>query len=313
MSNTPKNDDDLNLAPEDDELNLADEDDPLPSADEATDTDLKLNPSAPTWKVMIVDDEPGIHDATQLALAGFVFKGKPINFISAYSAEEAKSLLKAHPDTALIFLDVVMEENDSGLQLANYIRDTLQNHIVRIILRTGQPGEAPEEDVLLNYDINDYRLKVDLTQGQLFVAMIVGLRAYYDLMSLEIKKMALKQILDIMPIGVCVQDAPHGQPTYLNQRGQQILGKGIDKTATVENIAQVYQFYVAGTSQLYPSEKLPSACALKGKSTHVENIEIHQGEKMTLIESWGQPVFDDKKNVTCGLIIFQDITARHES
>jgi len=218
MSNAPKNDDydDLNLAPEDDELNLADEDDPLPSADEATDTALKFNPSAPTWKVMIVDDEQSIHDVTQLALSEFTFKGKKLSFISAYSAEEAKTLLKAHPDTALIFLDVVMEENDSGLQLTNYIRDTLQNHLVRIILRTGQPGEEPEENVLMNYEINDYRLKVELTQGQLFVAMIVGLRAYYDLINLQIKNINLKQILDSLPIGV--QDAP------------QIIGKGRNKT-----------------------------------------------------------------------------------
>ncbi len=293
MSNT--DDDELNFAPEDDEESLSTESDTA------------------TWKVMIVDDEPSIHDVTQLALSEFTFKGKKLSFISAYSAEEAKSLLKAHPDTALIFLDVVMEENDSGLQLANYIRDTLQNHLVRIILRTGQPGEAPEEDVIMNYDINDYRLKVELTQGQLLIAMIVGLRAYYDLINIQIKNINLKQILEAMPIGVCVQDAPHGQPSYLNPRGQHILGKGIDKAVTVQNMAQVYQFYVAGTSQLYPSKKLPFVSALEGKESHVEDIEIHQGEKITQIESWGQPVFDDKKNVTCGLTVFQDVTVRHES
>ncbi len=167
---------------ENDALVLADED------DEEKDSSLDY------WKVMIVDDEKEVHEVTQLALEGLVFQEKTIAFLSAYSAEEAKSLLKAHSDVALIFLDVVMEENDSGLKLVKYIRESLQNRFVRIILRTGQPGEAPEGSVIINYDINDYKLKLELTQNKLFAATISGLRCYRDLIILESNKVALKKM-----------------------------------------------------------------------------------------------------------------------
>jgi signal transduction histidine kinase/HPt (histidine-containing phosphotransfer) domain-containing protein/BarA-like signal transduction histidine kinase len=134
----------------------------------------------PTWKVMIIDDDPEIHNAIQFGLSDFFFEEKGLTLISGYSSEQAKSLLNAHPDTALIFLDVVMEENDSGLTLVHYIRETLKNQLVRIILHTGQPGAAPEESVIVDYDINDYRFKAEMTQRKLFVTMTAGLRAYRD-------------------------------------------------------------------------------------------------------------------------------------
>jgi CheY-like chemotaxis protein len=331
MSNTPKNgdddflDDNLNLSEEDDDddfLNLVDEEEPL--LDETTaatphlakDEENKLpfiNPSAPTWKVMIVDDEQEIHDVTQLALMDFTFHGKSLTFISAHSAEEAKSLLKAHPDTALVFLDVVMEENDSGLQIAKYIRETLQNPLMRIILRTGQPGEAPEKDVIVNYDINDYKLKVELTQRKLFVTMVAGLRGYYDLMTIEINKISLKQTLEAMPVGVCVLDAPDGTLSYVNQKGRTILGQWIDKVANAENLLEVDKFYIAGTSQIYPLDKLPFVCALIGKSTHVDDIEIHQDGQNLLLEGWGTPISNEKGEVIYSLTAFQDITKRQQT
>jgi len=330
MSNTPKNgdddflDDNMNLSEEeeDDFLNLADEEEPLLDETTAATPHLAkneenqlpiINPSAPTWKVMIIDDEQEIHDVTQLALMDFTFHGKPLTFISAHSGEEAKSLLKAHPDTALVFLDVVMEENDSGLQIAKYIRETLKNPLIRIILRTGQPGEAPEKDVIVNYDINDYKLKVELTQRKLFVTVVAGLRGYYDLMTIEINKVSLKQTLEAMPVGVCVLDAPDGRLSFVNQKGRAILGAWIDKVANAENLLEVDKFYIAGTSQIYPLDKLPFVCALLGKSTHVDNIEIHQDGQKLLLEGWGTPISNEKGEVIYSLTAFQDITKRQQA
>jgi len=330
MSNTPKNgdddflDDNLNLSEEEDDddfLNLVDEEEPiLDETTAATPHFVKeenqlpiINPSAPTWKVMIVDDEQEIHDVTQLALMDFTFHGKPLTFISAHSGEEAKSLLKAHPDTALVFLDVVMEENDSGLQVAKYIRETLQNPLIRIILRTGQPGEAPEKDVIVNYDINDYKLKVELTQRKLFVTVVAGLRGYYDLMTIEINKISFKRTLEAMPVGVCVLDAPDGTLSYVNKKGRAILGSWIEKVANAENLLEVDQFYIAGTSQIYPLDQLPFVCALVGKSTHVDNIEIHQDGQKLLLEGWGTPISNEKGEVIYSLTAFQDITKRQQA
>ena len=137
------------------------------------------------WKVLIVDDDLSVHQATKLALRNLQFEGKSIVFLSAYTATEAKSILAQNQDLAFILLDVVMETNNSGLELVKYIRDELNNRLVRIILRTGQPGDAPEESIITDYDINDYKLKVELTRNKLVVTAIAALRAYRDLLALE--------------------------------------------------------------------------------------------------------------------------------
>ncbi len=133
------------------------------------------------WKVMIVDDLKAVHTVTRMVLADFVFEGKGLEFISAYSGEEAKLLLETHPDTAVILLDVVMEREDSGLVLVRHIREDMENRSVRIILRTGLPGKAPLEKVIVDYDINDYTDKTELTAQKLFTVIISALRSYRDI------------------------------------------------------------------------------------------------------------------------------------
>jgi len=153
-----------------------------------------INPNATAWKVMIVDDASEVHYITQIALNNVTFQDKPITLISAYSSEQAKYLLKIHPDIALIFLDVVMEQNDSGLQLVKYIRETIPNKLVRIILCTSNSSNAPEESVIIDYEINDYQLKEYLTPRKLFTTTLSSLKNYSDLMTLELNQVALKQI-----------------------------------------------------------------------------------------------------------------------
>ncbi|RNL63505.1 sensor histidine kinase [Zhongshania marina] len=137
-----------------------------------------------TWKILIVDDEEEIHVVTRLALHDFNFGGRHLEFVSAYSGQQARTLIKENPDTAIILLDVVMETDDAGLEVARYIRQELGNHFVRIILRTGQPGLAPERRVLKVYDINDYRAKTELTQDRLFSVIYTALSSYRDLVAL---------------------------------------------------------------------------------------------------------------------------------
>ncbi len=138
-----------------------------------------------SWKVIIVDDEPEVHQSTKLLLKTFTFEDKPLSFFSAYSASEAQSLIAENHDVAIIFLDVVMEEDDAGLKLVDYIRQVLNNHSVRIILRTGQPGQAPEARVILDYDINDYKTKVELTYENLVSSITKALRSYRDLINYD--------------------------------------------------------------------------------------------------------------------------------
>ncbi|MCQ8877710.1 DUF3369 domain-containing protein [Pseudoalteromonas shioyasakiensis] len=148
-----------------------------------------------TWKVIIVDDEPEVHAVTKLALSDFEFQDKRLEFISAYSGEEAKVMIDSHPDAAIVLLDVVMETDDAGLKVAQYIRETAKNNHIRIILRTGQPGQAPERQVIVNYDINDYKSKTELTAQKLFTVVMSSLRSYRDILSIEQSRQGLEKII----------------------------------------------------------------------------------------------------------------------
>jgi CheY-like chemotaxis protein len=141
--------------------------------------------SEPPWIILIIDDEPGVHDITKLALQRFSFEGRGLDILSAFSAKEGREVLNNRDDVAMILLDVVMETDHAGLDLARQIRDDLDNDDVRIVLRTGQPGMAPEEDVILAFDINDYRAKTELTSQRLFTTVVNALRSYRDIKTLQ--------------------------------------------------------------------------------------------------------------------------------
>jgi CheY-like chemotaxis protein len=149
-----------------------------------------------SWKVLIADDEQIIHDVTTLALKRFIFHNKPISFYHAYSGIEAGEMLRQNPDMAVILMDVVMESDDAGLQAARYIREELNNRFVRIIIRTGLPEAAPEENIIRDYDINDYKSKAELTIQKLKTSMYSSLRMYRDLINLDKQRAVLRRVID---------------------------------------------------------------------------------------------------------------------
>lgn len=151
--------------------------------------------AAQRWKLLVVDDEPDVHAITRVVLGDIRYDGGDLDILSAYSAAEARCLLHGHEDIALILLDVVMEETDSGLELVRYVREVLANALVRIVLRTGQPGYAPEREVVMRYDINDYKEKTELTAQKLFTTVVSSLRAYQHLVRLERQRLGLEHIV----------------------------------------------------------------------------------------------------------------------
>lgn len=142
------------------------------------------------WHVLVVDDEEDVHQITKMVLNDFVFDGKKLNVSHAHSAREAIDIVNKE-SFALILLDVVMEEKHSGLEVVEYIRKHLKNPFTRIVMRTGQPGEAPEEKVILEYEINDY-LEKGVTSSRRLKTVIVNSLRNYDLL-IEQKKSALLQ------------------------------------------------------------------------------------------------------------------------
>ena len=148
------------------------------------------------WKVLIADDDEDVHLATKLVLKDFRFKDRGIEFLDAYDGKSTCDLIREHPDTAVVLLDVVMETTDAGLHVVERIRDEIGNSMVRIILRTGQPGHAPEKEVVLKYHINDYKSKAELTADKLFTSLVSAFRSFEDFQTIEANRAGLAKMLD---------------------------------------------------------------------------------------------------------------------
>ena len=148
------------------------------------------------WLILIVDDDEDVHIVTAAVLNDIRFDNRGLQITSCRSGSAACDFLDANPDISVILLDVVMETDDAGLGVVRHVRETLENRKVRIILRTGQPGQAPEKDVIVGYDINDYKSKTELTAQKLFTTIITALRSYSDIVALETNRNGLQFISD---------------------------------------------------------------------------------------------------------------------
>ncbi|HVY45693.1 MAG TPA: response regulator, partial [Minicystis sp.] len=137
------------------------------------------------FRVLVVDDEPDIHAVTKLSLRGLKHDGRGVELLSAASAKEALETLRANPDVAVVLLDVVMESDSAGLDACRAIRGELGNRFARILLRTGQPGVAPERQTIDDYDIDGYLPKAEISSTKLYSAVRTALRAYAELVELE--------------------------------------------------------------------------------------------------------------------------------
>ena len=151
------------------------------------------------WRVLVVDDDPGILAMTRLVLDEFRFDGKGVELTTAESAAEARQILASEPRFAVALVDVVMESDDAGLRLVEYIRDDLKDMMIRIIVRTGQPGVAPERFVIDNYDIDDYKDKTELTAQMLYTSVRATLKSYRDMVEIKANRDAMEQILAVAP------------------------------------------------------------------------------------------------------------------
>ena len=194
------------MNPQDDELIFADD---IRFQDETAEPETQKEEF---WNVLVVDDEPQVHTVTELVLRNLIFKGKKIKFHNAYSALEAKKVLAENPDICLALVDVVMEEDDAGLRLVEYIRNIMNNSDIRIILRTGQPGYAPEQEVIISYDINDYKEKTEMSAQKLITCVIVAFRNYEYIMAMrnmnnELEQMVAERVAELKETNRKLSDA----------------------------------------------------------------------------------------------------------
>lgn len=163
--------------------------------EEDLDSQSLANISQRTWKIAIVDDDEDVHRATEFSLLDVKILNRRLEFIHTYSKAETHERFAVESDIAVVLLDVVMETEHAGLDLVCFIRDELKWRDTRIILRTGQPGYAPEEDAIRDYDINDYKTKNELTRKKLLTALTAAIRSYDQLRTIEASRRGLHQII----------------------------------------------------------------------------------------------------------------------
>lgn len=173
---------------------MAEQDDVLHLIDDTGTASEDSN--ARKWKIAVIDDDPAVHDGTRFALSDYSLNGQGLEILSAYSAAEGRKLMAEHSDIAAVLLDVIMETDVAGLELVEFIRNEIRNETVRIILRTGQPGQAPERRVIVQYDINDYKAKTELTADKLFTSLTAALRSYQQLERMVQTRRGLEIIID---------------------------------------------------------------------------------------------------------------------
>lgn len=173
-----------------------------------------------TWKVLIADDEEEVHTITKFALRTFTVAGRELEFLDAYSGAEAVETLRAHGDIAMVLLDVVMESEHAGLDAVRRIRDEVGDRMVRIVLRTGQPGLAPERRVITDYDINGYTQKTELTVEKLCSTLYTAIRSYRDIRALDENRRALRRVIDATAAIV----REHTLPGFATEALEQLRG-----------------------------------------------------------------------------------------
>src|SRR6201982_958135 len=148
------------------------------------------------WKIAVIDDDHAVHEGARFALSDYSLNGQTLEILSAYSAAEGRALMRAHTDVAAVLLDVIMENDTAAPDLVAYIRNNWRNETVRIVLRTGQPGQAPERRIIVQFDINDYKAKTELTADKLFTSLTAALRSYQQLDRMVQPRRGLEIIID---------------------------------------------------------------------------------------------------------------------
>lgn len=150
------------------------------------------------YRILVVDDEPDIYTITKLALRGLKYEGRPVLIEAANSAQEARDYVSEHPGTAVILLDVVMESSSAGLDFCKWLRQEQNNKRSRILLRTGQPGSAPERQVIDEYEIDGYLAKSEMTKTRLYSAVKTGLKTYSELFRAHVLEQSLAYLHEVV-------------------------------------------------------------------------------------------------------------------
>lgn len=288
------------------------------------------------WEIAIVDDDEDVHAVTRLVFSGYRYKGRPLKIFNAYSAAEARRLLRDERNLAVILLDVVMETENAGLELVKYIREELNNSMVRIILRTGQPGQAPEGQVITAYDINDYKEKSELSSQKLLSSLTAALRGYDDLLKIQelgSSKEMLEQQVRERTAELSTSNRVLQHQRALLSEAQKIAGIGNYEwnllTREMEWSDQIYRILGIAPGHVTPNleellQTIPESDralahqairqAITGKKPFAVEHPITRGDgTIGYVRHQGEVHFDESWKALRLVGILQDITERHRA
>jgi len=160
-------------------------------------SEISNNDNGETWKVLIVDHELDIHSVIELALFDLTVLDRRLTYIHAYSEQDACQFIKDNNDIVLVLLNVVIETDDAGLNVVKYIREKLGRQDIRIVLMTGQPDYSPDENVIKDYDISDYKTKNDLTRSKLMPTVFSAIRSYQQIFAVNENHFGIEKIISV--------------------------------------------------------------------------------------------------------------------
>jgi len=164
--------------------------------EELTEEKSNSKPSkSKVWRILVIDDDESVHQVTRLVLSDANIENRALDIVSAYSSKQAQGILSEDNSFCMAFVDVVMETDHAGLELVEWIRNDLKNQDIRLVLRTGQAGTAPEAKVIKEFDINDYKEKTDFTAGKMTTTVYASIRAYRDIMTIQRSLDAFKKLI----------------------------------------------------------------------------------------------------------------------
>ncbi|MBF0376231.1 MAG: response regulator [Desulfamplus sp.] len=272
--------------------------------------------SIPPWKILIVDDEKDVHYITKKALENYSFQERNLFFLHSFSSREAAATIKDNPDIALILLDVTMESDDAGLKLIHYIRKKLNNSIAQIVIRTGQPGQAPEQKVIEDYDINDYRLKTELTSQKLHTLVTASLRSF-ELKSRLQRELEYRETVEsslresrerfrdiALSTGDWIWETDDlGKYTYLSDNVEQLTGY----TAS-ELIHKHFSHLMSPETKDNALKIIEEQIASGSNYTNIETIKIAKDSKNVYLLTSGKPVHGEDGTITGYRGVDKDIT-----
>ena len=234
------------------------------------------------WRILIIDDDESVHQVTKLVLGNVEIEGRALEIVSVFSSKEAQEMLLKDDDFCMAFVDVVMETDDAGLKLVEWIRRDLKNQAIRLILRTGQAGSAPESTVIKEFDINDYKEKTDFTANKMITTVYASVRGYRDIMtiqrSLDAFKLLISATSDLLRIS-------------------QIKAFG---SAALQHLLTLMELdssalYIARSQTDYDEESTNSIIACTGKYVS-ESDDLESSKVSGLIKKMIMQAFENKRH-----------------